>query len=125
MGGRQQGPDPNTTVGEFLAQLGNGAMRLDFETGGSRWFFVGGGFAQMKDDKLSLVAEEATPADEIVRAKADDDLKKAIATVARSDEEIEKKMRSIKRAKEMAAIMAEALGWSAERVQREIHFARG
>ena len=88
----------------LLAALGDGAMRLDFEDGGSRWFFVGGGFAQMKDDKLSLVAEEATTADEIVRAKADEDLKKAIATVARSDEEVERKFRSILRAKQMTAI---------------------
>ncbi len=88
----------------LLAALGDGAMRLDFEDGGSRWFFVGGGFAQMKDDKLSLVAEEATPADEIVRSKADEDLKKAIATVAHSDDEVEKKFRSIQRAKQMSGI---------------------
>lgn len=88
----------------LLAKLGDGALRLDFVDGGSRWFFVGGGFAQMKDDKLSLVADEAMPADEIVRSTAEADMKAALAKTARDEAEIERKLRAIDRARQMTAI---------------------
>ena len=94
----------------LLAQLGDGALRLDFADGGSRWFFIGGGFAQMKDNKLALVADEAAPADAIVKSTAEEELKKALETVARSEEEIEKKYRAIERARAMSAIQGKQGG---------------
>lgn len=90
----------------LLAQLGDGALRLDFADGGTRWFFIGGGFAQMKDNKLALVADEASPADQIVKSTTEEDLRKALATVARSDDEIERKFRAIQRARQMGAIQS-------------------
>ena len=88
----------------LVAKLGDGALRLDYVEGGSRWFFVGGGFAQMKDDILSLVADEAMPADEIVVSTAEADMKAALAKTAHSDEEIDRKLRSIERARQMVAV---------------------
>ena len=88
----------------LVAKLGDGALRLDFTEGGSRWFFVGGGFAQMKDDKLSLVADEAMPADEIVVSTADADMKAALAKIAHTDEEIDRKLRAIDRARKLVAV---------------------
>jgi F-type H+-transporting ATPase subunit epsilon len=94
----------------LLAKLGDGALRLDFTDGGSRWFFVGGGFAQMKDNKLSLVADEAMPADQIVKSTAEADMKAALARVARNEEEIERKLRSIDRARQLSAVHAKGGG---------------
>jgi F-type H+-transporting ATPase subunit epsilon len=94
----------------LVAKLGDGALRLDFVDGGSRWFFVGGGFAQMKDNKLSLVADEAVPADQIVKATAEADLRAGLAKIARTDAEVERKMRAIARAREMVAIHEKAGG---------------
>lgn len=94
----------------LVAKLGDGALRLDFVDGGSRWFFVGGGFAQMKDNKLSIVADEAMPADQIVVAKTEADMKAAVAKIARTDEEIEKKLRAIDRARQMVAVHTKADG---------------
>ena len=94
----------------LVAKLGNGALRLDFVDGGSRWFFVGGGFAQMKDNKLSLVADEAMPADQIVLAKTEADMKAAVARVARTEEEVNGKLRAIDRARQMAAVHEKAGG---------------
>lgn len=94
----------------LVAKLGDGALRLDFVDGGSRWFFVGGGFAQMKDNKLSLVADEAMPADQIVVAMTEADMKAAVAKVARTDEEIDKKLRAIDRARQMTAVHEKADG---------------
>jgi F-type H+-transporting ATPase subunit epsilon len=88
----------------LLAKLGDGALRLDFTDGGSRWFFVGGGFAQMKDNKLSLVADEAMPADQIVAATAEADMKAALAKTAHSDAEIDAKLRAIDRARALTAV---------------------
>ena len=69
----------------LLVQLGDGALRLDFEEGGARWFFIGGGFAQMKDNRLSIVADEAVPAEQIVKTKAEEDMAEAQKVEARHD----------------------------------------
>lgn len=83
----------------LLAKLGSGTLRLDLAQGGSRWFFVGGGYAQMKDNNLSLVTGEARQAEEIVRTEAEAALKEAEARVARSDDEVTRKEREIRRAR--------------------------
>ena len=88
----------------LLAKLGDGALRLDLASGATRWFHVGGGFAQMKDNRLSLVTGEAVAAEEVSRTDAEASLKEAEARQARTDEEVAKKQRSINRAKSLLAI---------------------
>lgn len=83
----------------LLAELGDGSLRLDFPDGGNRWFFIGGGFAQMKDNKLSIVADEAVPAEEIVRSKAQNALDEAMKLKASDEATAEKKSRAISRAR--------------------------
>ena len=51
----------------LLARLGSGSLRLDFAEGGSRWYLIDSGFAQMQGNKLTLLTESATPA-ELLRA---------------------------------------------------------
>lgn len=56
----------------LLAKLGSGLLRVEEASGGKRSLFVAGGFAQMVDDKLTLLTEEALEPEKITaeRAKA-------------------------------------------------------
>lgn len=49
----------------LLVKIGLGTLRLDVQGGKSQEFFVDGGIAQMKDNRLTVLSEEATPAAEI------------------------------------------------------------
>jgi len=89
-------------------KLGDGPMRLDLPNGDSRWFFVGGGFAQMKDNKLSVLADEAVPADRIDTDEAQASLKEAEARVAIADDEVAQRRRQINRAKHLLALAVRA-----------------
>ena len=59
----QKGVMPGTSA--FLAQMGIGSMRVDFPAGGSRWYLVDGGFAQMDAEALTILANRAWPAENI------------------------------------------------------------
>ncbi len=83
----------------LLAELGDGSLRLDFPDGGKRWFFIGGGFAQMKDNKLSIVADEAVPAEEIIKSKVEKELESATAMESVGEEAVAKKQRAVSRAR--------------------------
>jgi F-type H+-transporting ATPase subunit epsilon len=45
----------------MLARLGKGSLRIDPEQGASRRFNVEGGVAQMKDNRLTILTQKATP----------------------------------------------------------------
>lgn len=49
----------------LLVKIGLGTLRLDVQGGKSQEFFVDGGIAQMKDNRLTVLSEEATPAADI------------------------------------------------------------
>jgi len=89
-------------------KLGDGPMRLDLPDGDSRWFFVGGGFAQMKDNKLTVLADEAVPADRINTEEARASLKEAEARVAIAEDEVAQRRRQIERAKHLISIAGHA-----------------
>ena len=60
----------------FLMNLGTGAMRIDFSSG-SRHYLLDGGFAQMQDDILTLLADDVVPADHIELKDAERELQEA------------------------------------------------
>ena len=70
-----------------LTKLGMGSLRLDLPEGGSRWFLLEGGFAQVQEDHLTLLTENATPADELSASEAQAELAEANARVAQSGED--------------------------------------
>src|SRR5262245_47202889 len=49
----------------MLVKLGIGALKVDLQSGQSRTMFVEGGVAQMKDNKLTVLTNEAIPTDQI------------------------------------------------------------
>lgn len=88
----------------LVVKLGDGALRLDMEDGSSRRFFVGGGFAQMKDNRLSLLTEETVGADEIDHEEAQAALAEAQARQATGEEQVARRQREINRAKAMIQV---------------------
>ncbi|NUQ51793.1 MAG: F0F1 ATP synthase subunit epsilon [Phycisphaerales bacterium] len=70
----------------ILARMGAGELRVDFPDsskgeGGSRSYFVEGGFVQMAGEQLTVLAERATPAEQL---SATDAQKELDALMARS-----------------------------------------
>jgi F-type H+-transporting ATPase subunit epsilon len=63
----------------LLAQLGAGELRVESAAGRER-MFVAGGFAQMVDNRLTLLTEEARPLADLDRAAALRELESALAS---------------------------------------------
>ena len=70
-----------------LTQLGVGPLRVDLPGGGSRWFLVDGGFAQVQDDTLTLLTEAATAAEDLSIEEAEAQLAAANARVGQHHED--------------------------------------
>jgi F-type H+-transporting ATPase subunit epsilon len=45
----------------LLVKLGTGELRIDLPGGQKRYFFVDGGIAQMKDNRLTILSTDAAP----------------------------------------------------------------
>ncbi|MBL8762479.1 MAG: F0F1 ATP synthase subunit epsilon [Phycisphaerae bacterium] len=63
----------------ILARMGAGELRVDFPDsskgqGGSRSYFVEGGFVQMAGEQLTVLAERATPVEQLSAADAQKEL---------------------------------------------------
>jgi F-type H+-transporting ATPase subunit epsilon len=63
----------------LLAKVGAGLLRVEETGGGKRRLFIAGGFAQMVDDKLTILTEEAQEPEKITAEAA----KSALAAAAR------------------------------------------
>lgn len=91
----------------LMIKLGDGPLRLDLSQGagvggeGTKWFFIGGGFAQMKDNVLSLVASEAVPAQDMDREAAEAVLVQTQSKVTHGDDEFVANQRKQDRARIM------------------------
>ena len=80
--GCQHGTSP------LVAQLGIGKLRLDFPSdagGGSREYFIDGGFLKMANNELVILAERAIAAEEIIETDAKAELAEAMARVIPED----------------------------------------
>ena len=65
----------------LLSRLGFGSLRLDFPEGGSRWYLLEGGFAQVQNGELTLLTDRATPAERLSLQEAEAELAEATARV--------------------------------------------
>jgi F-type H+-transporting ATPase subunit epsilon len=88
----------------LLVKLGQGSLRLDLANGQSLRYFIGGGFAQMKDDKLTILTDEAVAAQAIDREEAEVALKQALAVRATTPPELAKRDREVSRARAMVTL---------------------
>lgn len=94
----------------LLVKLGDGVLRVDFPQGGSRLFFIGGGFAQMKDDKLTVLTPESVPSEEVVQKDAQAQLQEAQAIVPSSEKEVVRQQRGIARAQALLELAGKSGG---------------
>lgn len=88
----------------LVVKLGDGPLRLDRPDGTSQWFFIAGGFAQMVHNQLSLLTEQAIPAEEINAQEAQAALREAQAGVTTNDAQRDKKAQAVKRARALIAV---------------------
>jgi len=84
-----------TGAAAFLSKLGLGSMRLDFAGGGSRWFLVEGGFAQMQrsaeGEALTMLTDRAIPAETLSVTDAEKELSTALAETTGDREAIDRR----------------------------------
>jgi F-type H+-transporting ATPase subunit epsilon len=83
----------------LLTQLGAGLLRYEDAAGAKRELFVAGGFAQMVDDKLTLLTEEARDPAAVTADLAARSLAEAHSLVATTDAEFVRKDRALQRAR--------------------------
>ena len=95
----------------LLAKLGAGELRLTpagagggGSAGGARRFFVEGGIAQMKDNRLTILTTAAVPADEIDTEAARAELAEATARRVTPELPQEDRQRAIDRARAKLAV---------------------
>ncbi len=83
----------------LLAKLGQGPLRVDLAGGQSRHYYVEGGVAQMKDNRLTILTNEATPADEIDAEAARAEYAEAVARRVTDAHSFEDRQRQLARAR--------------------------
>lgn len=90
----------------LLAKLGVGPLRVDLSNGHKRYFFISGGVAQMKDNRLTILTTQAVPASEIDAEAARAEYAEAASrriTDEKSFEERDRQMRAARAKQELAA----------------------
>ena len=83
----------------LLVALGSGLLRVEDAAGGSRRLFVSGGFAQMVEDRLTVLTEEAREPETLEAETGRTTLVTALGLPAGSDEEYRRKQRALDRAR--------------------------
>jgi F-type H+-transporting ATPase subunit epsilon len=83
----------------LLVQLGSGILRVRQAGGTERSLFVSGGFAQMVEDRLTVLTEEASEPAALTRSAGRDALVAARELAAGSDEAWRRKQRALDRAR--------------------------
>jgi F-type H+-transporting ATPase subunit epsilon len=81
----------------LLFKMGTGLLRVETPAGNHR-FFVDGGFAQMVENRLTLLTEQAKAVEEIDRAAAERALSEAREMPMVTDAEFAARQRAVQRA---------------------------
>lgn len=85
----------------LLVKLGVGSLRLDLAGGQHREMFVNGGIAQMKDNRLTVLTEEAIAPEDINAETARAEFAEASARVASDEATATDRERRMQRARVM------------------------
>jgi len=84
----------------LLIKLGVGQLRLDFAVGGSRWYLVEGGFAQMVENELTILSNKATKAEHLIESDANRELNEALEIDTSNEQEMDAKKTAIETARQ-------------------------
>jgi F-type H+-transporting ATPase subunit epsilon len=82
----------------LVYKLGTGTLRVK-SPDQNHVFYIDGGFAQMNENRLTILTEQAKKASEIQPASADKELSEARAMPAKDEKSQEAKQRAVRRAK--------------------------
>jgi F-type H+-transporting ATPase subunit epsilon len=91
-----------------LAKLGVGALRVDLVGGGSRHFLVDGGIAQVKDNELTIVTDDATAAGKIDAESSRATLAEAQARKETDPKATDRRQHDMKKAQAAIALAGKA-----------------
>lgn len=84
----------------LLVKLGIGTMRLDFAVGGSRWYLVEGGYAQMIGTELTILSGKAHKAENLTESDAQQEIEQAMQMPGVGEEQAEVKRAAIETARQ-------------------------
>lgn len=82
----------------LLIKLGMGPLRIDLQGGRQRTFFVAGGIAQMKDNRLTILTDEATASEDLDAEAARAEYEEASARTPSDPKSREERSRQMQRA---------------------------
>ncbi|HEY8666458.1 MAG TPA: ATP synthase F1 subunit epsilon [Tepidisphaeraceae bacterium] len=88
----------------LLVKLGLGPLRIDLANGQKRHYFIDGGVAQMKDNKLTILTNEATPASEIDAEAARAEYAEALARRITDEKTAKDREHQLQRARALQTI---------------------
>lgn len=83
----------------LLVKLGVGPLQLDLASGQKQFFFIDGGVAQMKDNRLTILTTEATPADQLNYESAKAEFAEAAARRAVDEKAFNDRQHGMERAR--------------------------
>jgi F-type H+-transporting ATPase subunit epsilon len=83
----------------LLVKMGQGPLRVDLAAGQTQNFYVEGGIAQMKDNRLTILTNQATPASEIDAEAARAEYAEAVARKITPQYTVEDRERELARAR--------------------------
>ncbi len=92
----------------LLVKLGIGPLRVDLPGGQKRNYFIDGGVAQMKDNKLTILSTEAIPAEQISAESARAELAEATARVPTDEKSRANRDHQLARAKALSELAGKA-----------------
>lgn len=78
-----------------IVKLGIGPLRLDAADGKKHFYIVDGGLAQMKQNSLTIITSNVTPASEVDHQAAIDEYNAALARKATTPSEIEERDKAL------------------------------
>jgi F-type H+-transporting ATPase subunit epsilon len=88
----------------LLAKLGSGMLRVEEASGAKQNLFIAGGFAQMVDDKLTLLTEEALAPEKVTAEAAAQAFAAAEKLPNRSEAENAKREAALARARALGRL---------------------
>lgn len=87
----------------LLVKLGDGTLKITSPHGDDSFYFIGGGFAQVKDDVLTILTEQAKRDRDIDKDEARAALNEALAYQAPTPQDQDHKHRDIERSRAILA----------------------
>ena len=88
----------------MIGRLGYGELKVTQLDGGDSFYFVDGGFVQVKEGAVTLLTDRALPRDEINADDAATKLQEAVSRIAKTEAESSARERDQERSRKMLAM---------------------